>query len=67
MCEYCRNKGNRKRKFLINGRSLSLRITDNKKIEILSYEVNTEENTTNVLHSNISINYCPMCGRKLGE
>lgn len=63
MCEYCKEKGNRKKKYIINEKTISLRIENDNELEILSFE----ENSRNIKHTNISINYCPICGRKLGR
>jgi hypothetical protein len=65
MCEYCKKDKRKTKKFLINNPIISLRIVTNNLcsgIEILSINRKNE-----VVKGGIVINYCPMCGRKLGD
>ena len=56
MCEYC--EGDREIVF-----NKFMRIKVEKFIDNLTLRVDTREST----HTRVDINYCPMCGRKLGE
>ena len=63
MCEYCHKK--KKRKFIINSPILSIRIIKNEDLE--AFEVLSVNRKDEIVKSYKIINYCPMCGRKLGE
>lgn len=56
MCEYC--EGDREIVF-----NKFMRIKVEKFIDNLTLRVDTREST----HTRVDINYCPMCGRKLGK
>ena len=62
MCEYCEKR--KKRKFLINSPILSIRIIKNEDLE--AFEVLSINREDKIVKSYQIINYCPMCGRKLG-
>lgn len=57
MCEYCEIGKTSDRKSLINDKIVALKLNNNNEIFILSYE----ENSRNIIHSYVPIDYCPMC------
>lgn len=65
MCEYCEEKGNRKRAYLFNSPILSLQIKKNN--ELYSFEFLSYNHKAEIVHNYKIIKFCPMCGRKLGD
>lgn len=74
MCEYCKNDGyyNRNKSLISKALKnkvdidLSINVKDKKLVaSIENLEMNVEDNNWFLL--NKKINYCPMCGRKLGD
>ena len=65
MCEYCEEDERGKRKFLINSPVLGIRISKDENINYL--QIKSYNHKSEIMDSAITINYCPMCGRKLKE
>lgn len=59
MCKYCKERG--KRENLLEDDKITLKI---KKDRILGFSIRAELEG-NIIATNI--NFCPMCGRRLGE
>ncbi len=65
MCEYCENDKRKKRKFIFNSPILSIRIIN--KNGLNTFEVLSVNRENKIVESYQTINYCPICGRKLEE
>ena len=65
MCEYCEEDRRNKRDFIINTPTISLRIVKNNKFNALA--IKSYNHQKQIVDNYKIINYCPMCGRKLGD
>lgn len=65
MCRYCEEDKRKKRDFIINDPIVSLRIIKNNGLNAL--EIKSYNNEKQIVSNYKIINYCPFCGRKLGE
>lgn len=67
MCKYCEKDKRKKRDYLFNSPILSLRIIKGKTTELNAIEILSINRENEIVKSCKIINYCPMCGRKLGD
>lgn len=65
MCKYCEEDKRKKRDCIINTLIVSLRIIRNNGFNALAIKSYNLEKQ--VVDSYQTINYCPKCGRRLGE
>ena len=64
MCKYCVEDKRTKKQFIINFPILSERIINND--DLCAFEILSINRENRIVKSYQIINYCPMCGRKLG-
>ena len=65
MCKYCEEDRRKKRDFMVNTPIISLKIIKNNGFNAL--EMKSYNHEKQVINTYKIINYCPMCGRKLGD
>lgn len=65
MCKYCEEDKRKKRECIINTPIVSLRIIKNNGLNAL--EIKSYNREKQIVDNYEIINYCPMCGRRLGE
>ena len=65
MCRYCEKDERKKRDYIINSPVVSLKII--KKNNFNALELKSYNKQKEIIDNYKIINYCPMCGRRLGE
>ena len=65
MCQYCEKDKRRKSNPIINTPIVALRIIENNGLNAL--EIKSYNREKQIVDNYKIINYCPMCGRRLGE
>lgn len=65
MCKCCEEDGRKKRDFIINTPIISLKIVDNNRLYAM--KIKSYNSEKQIVDNYKLINYCPMCGRKLGD